>query len=415
MVEPIKKPGRKNPLQRSALPTLPPAARSREAHGLTRAAAMGEFALQFCEGCKAFLYPVREACPHCLSDDLTFREAPRSAKLLSETTIEVSNDPYFRERSPWRIGLAALSCGPQVLSHLHDDCGGPGTDLQLTLQLDKAGQAVFFAHPATAGPNWTDESKWREMTADPKFRRVLITDGRNEVGAALVPALQAAGCGQIFVGISEPWKPDNAALARLRDIGELTFVELDVTSEKSVRDLAGSIGAKVDILINTSDHLRHSALFDPGEFNRGRDTMERTVMGMLRLAQAFGPVMTSRGADGTNSAAAWVNVLSVYGEANLPEFGMHSVANAASISLSHWLRGEMRRGGVRVVNTFSGPLETEWYQSLPPPKVLPGAVAEAIVKGLKAGLEDIYVGVIAEDIRARLASNAKAVERELGQ
>jgi hypothetical protein len=37
-----------------------------------------------------------------------------------------------------------------------------------------------------------------------------------------------------------------------------------------------------------------------------------------------------------------------------------------------------------------------------------------VVRALQQGLEDLFVGDIAEDIRARLAVNPKALERELG-
>jgi hypothetical protein len=67
------------------------------------------------------------------------------------------------------------------------------------------------------------------------------------------------------------------------------------------------------------------------------------------------------------------------------------------------------------MNAFSGPLETEWFQAMPPPKVAPATLAEAVVDGLRRGLEEIYVGDVANDIRARLAANAKAVERELSR
>ncbi len=69
---------------------------------------------------------------------------------------------------------------------------------------------------------------------------------------------------------------------------------------------------------------------------------------------------------------------------------------------------------MKVLNVFFGPLETEWYQSVPPPKVAPEALARATVRALQQGLEDVFVGDIAEDIRARLAVNPKALERELG-
>jgi hypothetical protein len=68
---------------------------------------------------------------------------------------------------------------------------------------------------------------------------------------------------------------------------------------------------------------------------------------------------------------------------------------------------------VRLVNVFFGPLETEWFQPVPPPKVAPGALARAVIDALKRGLEDVFVGDVAEDVRARLSVNPKALEREL--
>ena len=77
------------------------------------------------------------------------------------------------------------------------------------------------------------------------------------------------------------------------------------------------------------------------------------------------------------------------------------------------LRAELRPGGVRMVNVFFGPLDTEWFQTVPPPKVAPANLAHAVIDALKSGLEDVFVGDVAEDVRARLAVNPKALEREL--
>jgi hypothetical protein len=68
---------------------------------------------------------------------------------------------------------------------------------------------------------------------------------------------------------------------------------------------------------------------------------------------------------------------------------------------------------VKVLNVFFGPLETEWFQAVPPPKVTPQALARAVVDALREGLEDVFVGDIAQDVRARLAVDPKALEREL--
>ena len=184
--------------------------------------------------------------------------------------------------------------------------------------------------------------------------------------------------------------------------------------EKSVADLAADIGGKVDILVNTSEHVRAGGLLDRQGTSVVRDEIDQSYLGFVHLAQAFGPAMRMRGSDGVNSAAAWVNILSVYALANWPMFGAYSASQAACLSLSHALRAELRPGGVKVVNVFTGPLDIEWFQTVPPPKVAPRVVANSIVSALKRGLEDVFVGDVAEDIRQRLAANPKAVERELG-
>jgi hypothetical protein len=50
----------------------------------------------------------------------------------------------------------------------------------------------------------------------------------------------------------------------------------------------------------------------------------------------------------------------------------------------------MRPTGIRVINVFPGPIDDEWNQNLPPPKVDAAALASAIVKALKEGIEDVY-------------------------
>jgi NAD(P)-dependent dehydrogenase (short-subunit alcohol dehydrogenase family)/uncharacterized OB-fold protein len=411
MIEPIKPPRRKNPLLRTRLPASPPRPRSRTSHGFTRAAAEGRFMLQRCKACGAFAYPARDACPSCLSDGLAFVDAPRRGMLLAETTAHVPSDVYFRERAPWRIGLVKMDCGPTIVTHLHADCA-EGAAVRMSFQLDKSGQAVAFAHPEGETPNMADDKQWREMTADPKFRRVLVTNGRSVIGQEAVAALKTAGAKTVFVGVAEPWRPF-AGEQLLRGQDGIEIVTLDAADEKSATDLAADIGGKVDILVNTTEYVRPGGLLDRKGTSIARDEIDQAYLGFINLAQAFGPAMRMRGADGINNSAAWVNILSVYALANWPAFGAYSASQAACLSLSHCLRAELRPGGVRVMNLFTGPVDTEWFQTVPPPKVAPRAIAQAIVSGLKGGLEEMYVGDVAEEIRQRLAANPKALEREL--
>jgi len=164
-----------------------------------------------------------------------------------------------------------------------------------------------------------------------------------------------------------------------------------------------------------------AAFGDPGRtartierFNQiAREEIDVRYLGLLRLAQAFGPILRFRGTDGVNSAAAFVNLLSVHALMNWPAYGSYSATEAACLSAAQCMRAELRPGGVKVLNVFFGPLETEWFQTVPPPKVAPATLANAVVRALRQGTEDAFVGDVAEDIRQRLAVNPKALEREM--
>ena len=409
---PMMKPPRKNPVLRTPQMNLPPSARGRVALGLAAGAAEGRFDLQVCACCGAVQYPPREACHRCLSPELPWQLQSGAGELLAMTTLAHSNDLYFRERLPWRLGMVRLDAGPSVMVHLHGEVGAAPARVRVTARLDRAGQAVLIALPEKGSPHMADDPMLREMASDPKMRKVLVTDGKSPVGQAVVRALVAAGADLVWVGHAEPWKqpPGFAALAQLPQV---TLVPLDVRDERSVQALAGLIGAKVDIVVHTAEMHRPGGIGAPRGLEVAREQMDVNVLGLLRLAQALTPVLMSRAADGPTHATAWVNLLSIYALSNHPPDGTFSASKAAALSLAQGLRAELRGAGIRVLNVFPGPIDDDWNQNLPPPKVAPKALAGAIVKALKDGVEDLYPGDIAQDWLARWRDNPKVLEREL--
>jgi NAD(P)-dependent dehydrogenase (short-subunit alcohol dehydrogenase family)/uncharacterized OB-fold protein len=412
MTMPLMRPKRKNPVLRTRLPTLPPGQRGRVALGMTAAAAEGRFELQVCDDCGAVQYPPREACHRCLSAALKWREQSGEGELLSQTTLAHSNDLFFRERLPWRLGLVRLDAGATLMLHLHGDVPDAPARVKVGARLDRAGQAVLIAFPDKETPHMADDPMLREMGCDPKFRKVLVTDGKSAVGQALVQALAQAGADLIWVGHAEPWKklPGVDALAALPQV---TLVPLDLTNGRSVSELAGAIAGKVDIVVNNAEVHRTQGVASRRGTDVARAEMDINYFGLLRLAQEFGPALKGRGADGQSNAIAWVNLLSIFALSNFPSHGTFSASKAAAHSLAQCLRAEMRPAGIRVLNVFPGPIDDEWNQLMPPPKIAPAALAAAIVKGLRDGLEDLYPGDVAQEWVARLRDNPKVLEREL--
>ena len=412
MTMPMMHPKRKNPVLRTQQMNLPPGASGRVALGITTAAAEGRFELQTCADCGAVQYPPRETCHKCLSPRLNWREQGGEGLLLGSTTLHHSNDLFFRERLPWQLGLVHLDAGPTVMVHLHGEVGAAPARVRVGARLDRAGQAVLIGFPNEGSAHMADDKMLREMTSDPKFRKVLVTDGKTEVGQAIVRALVKAGADIVWVGHAEPWKK-MGGLDDISALPQVTLVPLDLTNGRSVTELAGAIGGKVDIVINNAEVHRNFGIASRRGTDVAKAEMDINYFGLLRLAQEFGPALKGRSADGATNATALVNLLSIYALSNFPPHGTFSASKAAAHSLAQCLRAEMRPAGIRVINLFPGPIDDEWNQQMPPPKLAPATLASAIVKALRDGVEDIYPGDVAEEWLERWRDNPKVLEREL--
>ena len=142
--------------------------------------------------------------------------------------------------------------------------------------------------------------------------------------------------------------------------------------------------------------------------------MDINYFGLLRLAQEFGPALKGRAADGVTQRR----------RVGQPAVDLRAVATTRRTAPSRRRRRRRIRWrnacaprcgppGIRVINVFPGPIDDEWNQNLPPPKVAPAALASAIVKALKEGIEDVYPGDVAQEWLERWRENPKVLEREL--
>ena len=221
-----------------------------------------------------------------------------------------------------------------------------------------------------------DDRMLREMASDPKFRKILVTDGKTEVGQALVKALVKAGAEIVWVGA-----PSRGRSCRgVDDIAALQ--QVDAGAARPERRQLGRRARRRDR--RQGRHRRQQRRDASRRRHRSRrgtdvarDEMTSTISACCSLAQAFGPAMGRAAPTASTAAAAWVNMLSVYALSNCPPFGAFSASKAAGSVAGACLRAEMRPGGVSVVNVFPGPIDDEWNQNLPPPKVAPRAVARA--------------------------------------
>jgi NAD(P)-dependent dehydrogenase (short-subunit alcohol dehydrogenase family) len=147
----------------------------------------------------------------------------------------------------------------------------------------------------------SDDAMLREMPATRSSGRSSSRTARRGRPGTRQGA-RRAGADIVWVGHAEPWKK----LPGLEDITALpqvTLVPLDLTNGRSVTELAGEIGGKVDIVVNNAEVHRAFGIAARRGTDVARAEMDINYFGLLRLAQEFGPALKGRSADGTTHAA----------------------------------------------------------------------------------------------------------------
>lgn len=409
MTNPLTPPKRKDPLLRTHVGHVSPNLRSRAATAMAARAGLGRFVLQVCHDCRRATYPPRDRCPVCWGE-LDWQDQPRGAVIEAETTVRSSFDLFFRDHLPWRIGSARLDAGPMAIVHLHGDVK-QGDRVRMELKLDRGGNPALFALPKKETSHMADDPQLRLFTADPKVRRILVTDGREATGQAVASALLDAGATTVFLGNADPLMR-YPGQDRIEAIDGIEPVALNLTDTGSIEKLAAQLGGRVDIVVNTARFTRSGGVGFGGKLSDLQSSLDLEVTGLMRLAQAFAPALSARSDDGVNAAAAFVDVASIHGLTGNAGFAGSSAAAAARLALFASLRGEMAQTGIRVMSVLTGPVDDSWHQSVPPPKVTPTQIARAVVTALQSGQETICAGDVAQDVMTRWQADPALTIRE---
>ncbi|WP_062785846.1 SDR family oxidoreductase [Novosphingobium capsulatum] len=409
---PLPPPAPRDPLARPQLHPVAPGARSRAMQAMAARAAQGRFVLQACTVCGTATYPPRDACPRCWGT-LAWHDQPTGGRVLANTVIRVSTDPYFRDRLPWHMGSIQLDAGPVVLAHLARGLE-PGARVTMRLMLDRGGNAALFALPSDAAHPPQPEQGATIMSADPQGRTfvvpvagatVLVSDARQPVGRALVGALAAAGARLVVAGLPGP-APMRDAHDPVLGLPGVQPLPLDVTDPVSVAETISRIGGPLDIVINTARHVRAGGVSHDGNLLGHHRALEVSAMGLARLAQATAPILAGR------PSGAFLDVLSVKALAGDAGHAGFAAAEAARLSLLQSFRHEMRSTGVRVLEVFTGPTDDADHQALPPPKVAPARLAAAVLDALAQGREQTCVGEVAREAMRRWLDDPALFARE---
>lgn len=235
------------------------------------------------------------------------------------------------------------------------------------------------------------------MTLSIAGSTVFLTGATGSLGQALTTALVRRGAVKIYAA--------GRNLSVLADRQSVVPIRLDVTSELDVGQ-AASIATDVTLLINNAGVNHNTTFMSSPDLQIAREEIEVNYLAPLRMTRAFAPTLIK-------NHGAVLNILALLARVNLPLMGSYCASKAAALSLTQGLRGELAPKGVSVVAALPGAIDNRLTAAYDIPKMTPDDAAAGILDGLESGEEEVYVGDMARSLAERLATDAKAVEREL--
>jgi NAD(P)-dependent dehydrogenase (short-subunit alcohol dehydrogenase family) len=240
---------------------------------------------------------------------------------------------------------------------------------------------------------------------DVQGKVALVTGANRGIGEAFVRGLIAAGAAKVYAAARDPRSADHLAA---ECPGKAIPVELDVTRADQVATAAARCG-DVSILVNNAGVFRNVTLLGAPDMSAMREEMEVNFFGVMAMCRAFAPVLAR------NGGGAIVNVLSSAAIVAVPNMGGYSPSKFATRAAGVSMRAELAGQGTQVSSLIVGSVDTRMAAHVAGRKERPEDIAAAGVAAIRKGIDEMDTDTMAVEIRASMARDPKALERQLAR
>lgn len=221
-----------------------------------------------------------------------------------------------------------------------------------------------------------------------KNATVLITGANRGIGLAFAREALARGARKVYAGARDP-----ASIS----LPGLQAIKLDVTSDEDVA-AAAALAKDVTLVINNAGIAATGGFLADDSIESARRHLETNLLGPLRVAQAFAPVLAA------NGGGALLNVLSIASWINRPLLGVYGMSKSAAWALTNGLRHELREQGTQVLGLHMGFVDTDLTRGLDAPKSTPESVVRQAFDALEAGAEEVLADDATRQVKQGLAA-----------
>ena len=231
----------------------------------------------------------------------------------------------------------------------------------------------------------------------------LVTGANRGVGRAFVKVLLEQGANKVYATARDASKIADLAAAYP---GKVEALALDITKPEQV-SAAAARAKDVSLLINNAGVNKMKGFIAVDSIDHARAEMEANYFGTLAMCRAFAPALKA------NGGGAIINVITIVARVTIPMLGSYCASKWALFSMTQGVRAELAKQGTFVVSVNPGAIDTDMAKGMDMAKLDPADVVRQSLKAVEDGVEDIYVGDMAQGMLQGLRADEKAMEKHL--
>lgn len=239
------------------------------------------------------------------------------------------------------------------------------------------------------------------MAFDIQNTIALITGANRGIGKAITEGLLDAGAKKVYAAVRNPASAD-ALIEKYGD--RVVAVPFDLSKEETA-DAAAKIATDVNFVMSNAGVVELATPLDDNMISGLKHQMEGNVYPLIRLAQAFGPILQA------NGGGAFVQMNSLASLKNFLPFTGYSASKSAAFSVTQGLREAWAEQGTQVISVIAGPIKTDMADSAGMGEGAPPAslVFNGIHAALKTGDFFVYPDEMAKGVAQVYAPFAQNV------